>query len=96
MAIQESGEARTAAMRSTSNRLLRIKQASASSILEGVSTACSIGSAGERGGERERIGEAMKHRKEGVVMLLSERIKEEKSGTIEQQMYQCVFQAHAI
>lgn len=100
MAIQESGEARTAAMRSTSNRLLRIKQASASSILEGVSTACSIGSAGERGrereGERERIGEAMKHRKEGVVMLLSERIKEEKSGTIEQQMYQSVFQAHAI
>lgn len=53
MAIQESGEARTAAMRSTSNRLLRIKQASASSILEGVSTACSIGSAGERGRERE-------------------------------------------
>lgn len=56
MAIQESGEARTAAMRSTSNRLLRIKQASASSILEGVSTACSIGSAGERGGERENWG----------------------------------------
>lgn len=53
----------------------------------------------ERGGggeKRERIGDAMKHRKEGVVMLLSERIKEEKSGTIEQQMYQCVFQAHAI
>lgn len=36
MVIQGSSEERTAAMRSTSNRLLRIKQASASSILQAV------------------------------------------------------------
>lgn len=73
MAIQRSSEERTAAMRSTSNRLLRIKQASASSILQAVSRACGHGRERERGSVTER-----RHRKEGVVMLLKERTKEKK------------------
>lgn len=49
-----AGGERTAAMRSTSNRLLRMKQASASSILQADSRACGHGSRGERQKERER------------------------------------------
>ena len=98
---KQTGE-RTAAIRSTSNRLLRMKQASASSILQAVSGARGHGSRGERQIKRERERESgseeeRRHRKEGVVMLLRERTKEKKKGrTIEQQTNQCVFQAHAV
>lgn len=69
----------TAAMRSTSNRLLRIKQASASSILQVVSGACShrteSGIKREREREKERTGE---DRKEGICMLLCDREERKK------------------
>lgn len=73
MTIQGSSEERTAAMRSTSNRLLRIKQASASSILQAVSRECER----ERGRTRDK---ERRHRKDGVVMLLRETTKEKKAG----------------
>lgn len=82
MTIQQSSGERTAAMRSTSNRLLRIKQASASSILRAVSRACGHGSEKDRQIKKERRrenqggDEERRHRKEGVVMLLWERTKD--------------------
>lgn len=63
---QGEGEGRTAAMRSTSNRLLRMKQASASSILQAVSTACGPAAQQEREDRGAMRREDMRGRKEAL------------------------------
>lgn len=91
--IRGSNGERTAAMRSTSNRLLRIKQASASSILQAVSRACDHRS--ERQGEPgKRLREKTWER--ACCHVIEGEDKRETSRTIEQQTNQCVFQAHTI
>lgn len=64
-------EERTAAIRSTSNRLLRMKQASASSILQAVSGARGHGSRGERQIKRERENQEAKRREDTGRRVLS-------------------------
>lgn len=105
MTIQQSSGERTAAMRSTSNRLLRIKQASASSILRAVSRACGHGSEKDRQIKKEREREkeresgrwwGEKTQEGGCCHVIVGEDKRYISRTIEQHRNQCVFQAYAI
>lgn len=83
----DSSDKRTAAMRSTSNRLLRMKQASASSILQAVN--------GARDHRRERERGENTVRRELSFFLTRKRTKDERT-TIEQQKHQHVIQVAAV